>query len=102
VLDPPTLPLSGHLVVTGHLETRHVPIRAVMVPGNHRPMDTARTIALSRILRDDPTAAAPPVLLTPAYTDLYWLLQGRHRYAATLMAGRDELLAVIAEQADIR
>lgn len=94
----PILRNGGHVTITEHATTQHIPISSIRIPDNHVGADIEHIDTLVRILRDQPHTDLEPVLVTPTRTDddVHWLINGRHRYIAHIIAGRDTILATIA------
>lgn len=70
-----------------------VPVHAVSLPDNHVPMDADRVKAYADLLRRG--HALPPVLVhIDQETGRSWLIEGRHRFVAHVVVGRDTLTAL--------
>lgn len=84
---------DGGLVVVGlDMIVEPLPIRDVRLPDNHVGMDVNRAVEYTTLLRAG--HELPPPLVYRAPDGCLWLIDGRHRFVAHLMAGRDRITAV--------
>lgn len=97
----PTL-RGGHLVGVHATRTTvaDIPVHSVSLPDNHVPMDERRVREYADMLRRG--YATPPVLVhIDQETGRTWLIEGRHRFTAHLIVGRDTLTAVCTPTIDL-
>lgn len=79
------------------LEVRHVPIGQILI-GEDLPRDPVKVARYAELLAANPRQDLEPVMLELLPThglDLYRIRNGHHRFAAGIIAGRPDLLAVI-------
>jgi ParB-like chromosome segregation protein Spo0J len=93
---------GGHVVLPeGAVTTvRTVPVCDIRLPDNSVRMDDAHVVMLAGLVVAGEWFS--PVLLSVAGDGTYWLIEGRHRFLATLLLGRDEILAVVTNRLDLR
>lgn len=97
-MTAPILRNGGYAIINGRIdaEIKYVPLADIRIPDNHVTADLLHAGALAALLNTSETVNLPPVLVTPA-PDGMWLIDGRHRYIAHIIAGRAYILAVVAD-----
>lgn len=88
-------PSVSHLLI-GTAALHRVPLDRIFIRADHGyRMDAAHAVTVARGLASglDP----PPVLLEHAEHGTFHLRDGRHRFVAALLAGRPDILAVVAD-----
>lgn len=98
----PVLRTGGHVVLPEDavLQVRMVPISEIRLPDNWASMDVAHVAGLCGLVGRGESLS--PVLVSVAGDGTYWLIEGRHRFVTAIMLGRDEILAVVTNQVDVR
>lgn len=99
-MNSPVLRDGGHAVipVAAQLQVRLVPIRDIALPDNYCGMDWQHVADLAAVQHGD--HLEPVLLLRWDYG--HWLIAGRHRFLAAIIAGRDNILAVVTDRIEIR
>lgn len=94
----PNVSGSGRILVAGPTTIQRVPLCTICVPSNRHAMDLDFIREGTFALLADPDADLPPVLLLRSTPTLHWLVEGRHRFASTLAAGRSDILAAVTDR----
>jgi ParB-like chromosome segregation protein Spo0J len=91
----PTLK-NGTVTLTADavIQYERVPIHAISLPDNHCGMDFHQVEVYAALLRSG--VRLEPVLLYRD-ADRCWLIDGRHRYVANLVAGMNEIEAFVTD-----
>lgn len=75
-----------------------VPIHMVSLPDNHCGMDMAQVQVYTELLLEG--QQLPPVLIMQD-GDRCWLIDGRHRFLAHIIAGRNVIGAVVSSTIEL-
>lgn len=92
---------GGRIFIIGPTTIERIPLSTVRVPSNRHAMDVDFICEGVLTLLANPAADLPPILVLRAGPALHWLIEGRHRFASNLAAGRADILAVVAEHVEI-
>jgi hypothetical protein len=92
--------LKDRTVVMGDEYPRFgvVPIHMISLPDNHCGMDMAQVEYYVALLRGGETLA--PVLILQD-SDRCWLIDGRHRFLAHIIAGRNSIGALVSHTIEL-
>jgi hypothetical protein len=97
----PSLRDGGHVIVPpdATATVRDVLVSDIRLPDNYVGMDVAHCAKLVHLGKQG--ASFSPPMVCEEGDGTYWLIDGRHRFLATIMLGRDSLLALVLSDVEL-